>query len=161
MTQAELPWSDLFWSRVDKSGACWLWTAAKGRKGYGQMRISGKLRIAHRLSWELANGPIPGGLFVCHRCDVTSCVNPAHLFLGTNRDNILDSMAKGRLNAKAHGVPGERHSQARFTDLQVQEMRAARASGRTCEDIARQFGTTNGTISRICTGKRRSQNAVY
>ena len=85
-----------FWSKVDKSGDCWIWTAYKRPDGYGQFGFEGTQHKAHRVSWVLANGTIPEGLHVLHRCDVRECVNPEHLFLGTNTDNMRDMIEKGR-----------------------------------------------------------------
>lgn len=84
-----------FWAKVDKTGDCWVWTAATNPKGYGQFYVEG-MRLAHRVSWILAHGPIPDDLCVLHRCDHPPCVNPAHLFLGTYADNNHDRDAKGR-----------------------------------------------------------------
>jgi hypothetical protein len=98
--QFDRPWDTevgRFWSKVDKSGECWVWTAkALCENGYGRFYVGKKPLRAHRYSWELANGPITDGLFVCHRCDNPPCVNPAHLFLGTHQDNMQDMVAKGR-----------------------------------------------------------------
>ena len=84
-----------FWEKVDKhaEGGCWVWTGTRQVFGYG---ISLRYRLAHRVSWEIANGPIPDGLWVLHRCDNPPCVNPAHLFLGTQTENMRDMTAKGR-----------------------------------------------------------------
>lgn len=87
-----------FFSKVDKTENCWNWIAAKRYKGYGCFRINGKLVDSHRVSWVIHNGAIPDGLFVLHTCDNRLCVNPAHLFLGTNYDNVQDCIRKGRMS---------------------------------------------------------------
>lgn len=80
----------------DASG-CWLWKGSRNGRGYGEIYVHGKKEMAHRASWLIHRGVIPDGLYVLHRCDCPPCVNPAHLFLGTNSDNMLDAAARGRL----------------------------------------------------------------
>lgn len=91
--------------KIDRRGdeECWHFTGQIGDKGYGCIWLAGKMVIAHRLAWTLANKTEPGSLLVCHSCDVRSCCNPAHLFLGTPKDNFDDMVAKGR----HHPPPGK------------------------------------------------------
>ena len=98
-----------FWEKVDRSGgteACWLWTAGAFSHGYGSFRRDARAQYAHRVAYELTNGPIPEDLCVLHRCDTPPCVNPSHLFLGTPADNAADRNAKGRQ------ARGAKHSSA-------------------------------------------------
>jgi hypothetical protein len=134
--------TERFWAKVDRSGgpdACWPWTGAlhrHDRPGYGRVNGGdGTSRYAHRLSWELHFGPIPEGLQVLHYCDNPPCVNPAHLWLGTNQDNRTDSAHKGRT------ARGERSPNAKLTE---DDVRAIRALGGTMSmaRIAAQFGVT-------------------
>jgi len=89
-----------FWQLVEMIPfhTCWEWIGAQTRFGYGQFRSNGIVRGAHRVSWEIHNGPIPGGLWVLHHCDNPSCVRPDHLFIGTRTDNMRDAFRKGRGN---------------------------------------------------------------
>ncbi len=87
-----------FWTKVDKRSGneCWNWKAGVRGKGYGCFRYEGKMETAHRVAWMMEHGQIPAGLHLLHYCDNPLCVNPAHCFLGTNHDNVLDRHAKGR-----------------------------------------------------------------
>lgn len=101
----------LFWlASIVTDAGCFEWQGARmaiinGRQGYGRLRVDGVERYAHRYAWESVNGPIPEGMFVCHACDNPPCINPAHLFLGTQADNNRDRIAKGRPGV---GTPGWR-----------------------------------------------------
>ena len=105
-----IPWS-----------GCWLWLGAVDSCGYGSVhrsfgaRGTGKSFGAHRLAYEEANGPIPTAKHVLHRCDVPSCINPAHLFLGTHRDNMRDAATKGKYKGGANFGKGAQHSNAKWT----------------------------------------------
>jgi len=86
-----------FLARLDRTGECWLWTDTVFPNGYGQVPYCGKIRYAHRLAYELANGPIPEGLQINHRCDVRNCANPDHLYAGTQLENVREAASKGRM----------------------------------------------------------------
>lgn len=112
-----------FWSKVDKSGDCWEWIACKTKAGYGQYSVNGSREYTHRLSWEYKYGPITSGIFVCHKCDNPACINPEHLFLGTQKDNMGDCHAKGR-GSKPPIHYGESHPMSKLTEEEVIRIRS-------------------------------------
>lgn len=92
-----------FWARVSVGNGCWLWDANVTKKGYPNLWLEGRQHVyAHRFSYALHVGPIPDGMSVLHKCDTPSCVNPAHLFLGTQLENVRDCRDKGRLYRQTH-----------------------------------------------------------
>jgi len=140
-----------FWKKVEKTDSCWLWNAAKGRGGYGHFNIGGKLHYAHRMSWELVNGDIPDGLQVLHNCpdrDNPSCVNPAHLSLGTLAENIRDRDQKA--------ISGKHSSRLRkLTQEQVDAIRALYSTGEyTLKQLGKTYSVCEATISLIVHRKR-------
>lgn len=148
----------LFWPRVEKTESCWLWTASRNAMGYGQFRVgsktdrSSRCALAHRVAWELVNGAVPAGLCVLHRCDNPRCVNPAHLFLGTRTDNSRDKVAKGR--QRSGRLPGERNPAAKLTAESVAAVRARASRGESGVALAREFGVSPTTVSRVIRGVR-------
>jgi len=138
-----------FWPKVDIRGPdeCWEWLAGKMGEGYGvitQGRYDEGKRRAHRVAWELTFGPIPDGLHVCHHCDNPGCINPAHLFLGNDAENMADSVRKGR------SARGERNRHAKLTEEQVISIREEHARGNvTHMELAGKYGVTFGNIGYI------------
>jgi len=133
-----------WYTAVPESG-CWLWTGGLLWNGYGAFKHQGHPRRAHRVSWELANGPIPEGMQVLHTCDVRSCVNPDHLFLGSQLANMHDMIRKGRKVAS----PGERNGMAKLTAAQAAEIRA---DTRVQRAIAQDYGVSQSLVSLIKLG---------
>lgn len=148
-----------FWSRAAKQtepvgsglGPCWEWRGSLVHNGYGRFYVAfanGRRRtlMAHRVAWMLTRGQWPDEL-VCHRCDNRKCVNPEHLFLGDQTDNLRDMREKGR----QHYVRGARHGMARLSEQEVREIRAATVGrgGCTLSELGRRFGVKRGTVRDI------------
>jgi DNA-binding XRE family transcriptional regulator len=143
------PLADRFRAKVDKRGECWLWMATKNPTGYGYISDKGKMRIAHRVSYEMAYGELPDNMDVLHTCDTPSCVNPAHLRLGTHQDNMDDMKAKHRYPKRQ----GESASNSRLTWAAVAEIRRRYNQGDiTQAALAQEYGVHYSTISLIVKG---------
>ena len=143
-----------FWKKVRKASGdgCWEWTACLNQAGYGQFNLGGVgkgLILAHRFAWEEANGPIPEGLYCCHKCDNPACVRPDHIFLGTIADNQRDMARKGRSNQ------GERLTWfVKLTESDVLEIRRRyNAGGVSQRELAKEFGVGRANVGYIVTGK--------
>lgn len=164
------PVAPRFWARIEKAedpDGCWLWTGTLHHGGYGLIRVDGRQESAHRVAWEMENGPIPDGMMICHRCDVKRCVRNdgehSHLFLGTAADNMHDMARKGRAakgerhvwHSHPERVPrGERNSQAVLTAEQVQEIRETYARGGVSQRVlAARYGVTRGALGPILRGR--------
>lgn len=128
----------------EPNSGCWLWSGAGDR--YGQFLINGKPRPAHRVSWQIYRGVIPKAKMVLHRCDVGFCVNPEHLFLGDQSDNMRDRSAKGRHNAR-------RGAGVNTAKLTLENVLAIRGSGESRAVLAQTYGVTKDTIWEIQTRK--------
>lgn len=131
-----------YWEKVNKdvAGGCWVWAASVMAGGYGAFNLNGITQKAHRLAWMHANGPIPEGMCVCHRCDNRRCCNPVHLFLGTHLDNARDR------NAKRRQCFGERSPAAKLTDEIVRQIRG---DTRKRREIAAHYGISLSLVGFI------------
>jgi hypothetical protein len=134
----------------EPNSGCHLWIGWSDRKGYGYLGLGrrGEGRIStHRFAYAQTHGAIPDGLDVLHKCDVPSCVNDAHLFLGTNAENMADMWAKGR------GVHSERIPWAKLTTAAVADIRARVTQGERRCDLASEYGVARSGITHIMQGK--------
>lgn len=150
-----------FWWRVDRTSdpaGCWPWTGHVSKQGYGLTTINGRFHHASRWAFIIAYGPIPEGLFVCHRCDNPRCCRPTHLFLGTASDNARDAAQKGRCKGwpKHPKRRGETHQAARLSDAQVEAIRQADEQGESRRSIARRFGVSHTYVGVLARGQMRT-----
>lgn len=142
-----------FWSFVDKSpnqgpnGDCWEWQGKRDQDGYGRFSVQNKAFKPHRFSYKLANGKLPEDLLVCHSCDNPPCVNPKHLFLGSNRDNMQDMVNKGR------SLKGEANRVSKLNGGKVKFIRNLYKNGYNCAQISRMFKMDSSTIGDIVNRK--------
>jgi hypothetical protein len=149
---AAMPLEERFWRRVQKTRSCWKWLGTFIRPmGYGTIYVNGRNILTHRFSWELANGPVPEGLYVLHKCDNPPCVRPDHLFLGTYKDNFEDMRRKGRwYNHFAHVTyihRGEEAGTAKLTEREVKKIRTLRATGEwTLQALADKFKVSKSNV---------------
>lgn len=143
------------WSRVVKSDGdgCWEWQGHRTPFGHGQLTHRGVSLYAHRVSWELLNGPIPDGASVCHRCDNPPCVRPSHLWLGSQRDNLRDMADKGRQGLHvdpSRATHGVEHHKAKLTPELVREIRS---SSESIHALSRRMGVARPTIKAVLSGR--------
>lgn len=127
---------------------CWIYDGSTTKAGYAYMSVNGRLTFAHRASYELYKGAIPPGMFVCHSCDVPSCCNPDHLFVGTPADNSRDAVRKNRMSRKAR-ITGSAVPFSKLSAEQVIEIRHQASSGVSRKEIARAFGVTVPAVGYI------------
>ncbi len=142
---------DKFWSRVAKGepNECWEWLGGRAG-GYGWARFEGKTWRSHRLAYRLEVGPIPEGMCICHHCDNPSCVNPAHLWVGTIADNNRDMTRKGRQVPSY--LPGELNGRSILTKNDVLEARRRHARGETAASLAKECGVSATTMQYAING---------
>lgn len=139
MTKPFERWAD----KVLIGDDCWEWTAHCNNHGYGTLTSGQKLHYAHRRAYEIFVGEIPDGMCVLHRCDNPGCAKPAHLFLGTQADNVKDMIGKGRGNL------GEKNGQAKLSIEDVRAIREHVDAGLLQYVVASRFGVSNQQVSRI------------
>lgn len=149
-----------YWSKINKTDTCWNWIGSTTKNGYGVIRIGHSLDVyAHRMAWELHNGAIPTGMHVCHHCDNRRCVNPDHLFIGTQHDNMRDMANKGRNSPNRL-----------YTESTVRAAVDRYISGVSSADVSQEFGVSRVQLrkwvkgeqwSHLWTPEERAAHAAY
>ncbi len=138
---------------IDDSNRCWEWQGPLMTTGYGVIKCGNRKADnfyttgAHRFSYQLFNGEIPAGHYVCHTCDNRKCVNPRHLFTGTAKDNMQDASKKQRIPM------GTKHVHAKLDPDKVREIRKLKKAGLSCQKISEQFNVYNTVIWKVCAGQ--------
>lgn len=144
-----------FWEKVEIVGVddCWEWQGHKNPRGYGHFSIKHQMVKAHRYSWTIQNGEIPAGMVICHRCDNPPCVNPNHLFMATQEDNVHDMENKGRrVTVVKHG---EESTNAKLNKALVIEMRQKYETGKySFRELGIIYGIHKSTAHSIVKGDR-------
>lgn len=133
-------------------GACWIWGGALKPAGYGVFSFRGLSLFAHRVSWMMANGEIPSGLFIIHKCDLPCCVRPDHLMAGTQSDNISDAFRKGRMRGHLKAMKGSKNGMAKIDESDIPKILSMLGAGMTQVEIAKQFGISNVSVRLIGIG---------
>jgi hypothetical protein len=143
-----VPWERRLFNgaKIDPASLCWNWQRAKNNDGYGSIHIGGRTHLAHRKSYELYRGEIPDSALVCHACDNPCCINPSHLFLGSQTDNMRDMAAKNR-GGRVYGI---RHPRAKLTEKQIASIRS---DGRSGYVIACEYGISKSNVYAIKAGQ--------
>lgn len=126
---------------------CWEWQSTRNHRGYGKFWLNGRTAVAHRVAYEMSKGPIPAGMQVRHTCDNRACVNPAHLLVGTGKDNARDALERDRYRR------GSANGRAKLTASQVDEIREGWRRGETQVSMARRFGVSKSAIQWILNGR--------
>ncbi len=135
------------WDKVLKTETCWIWQGSLKQNGYGQISENRKKLYPHRVSYIFHKGLIPENMNVCHSCDNRRCVNPQHLFLGTQADNMNDMNNKGR------HARGTKTNMSKLTDIQVIEIRSKYSSGIKNAVLCKEYGVSHSTIHRVVHNK--------
>lgn len=136
--------ADRFNAKTEKTAACWLWRGATDKYGYGVLWYRGRTEFAHRISWLIHRGGALPTRLLRHTCDVTGCVNPAHLIEGTHRDNVNDRLVRGR------SARGEENGRAKLTKVDVFFIRkAAKTRSHSNADLSRMFTVDRSLIRQI------------
>jgi len=133
---------------------CWIWKKLTKTHRYGNFYFNGKSQQSHRVSWQLHFGEIPEGMKVLHKCDTPGCVNPEHLFLGTQKDNVLDCIKKGRFHQNS-AKSCEKHHFAKLKAVDVQNIKAIyKYTDATHQKLANIYGVSREQIGKIIRGER-------